>query len=75
MRGTRHKTRTQSALAFWSAGEGSESNGHHFPRKHGVPVLVCMLKITTEITDCLVMAGRKSTLNVLEKDFFKSCSP
>ena len=66
MRRTRHKSRTQSALAFWLAGERPES--HHFPRKREVPVLVRVLKIRTEITDCLIMAGWNSALNVLEKD-------
>ena len=43
---------------YWSAGAHPErlwNNGHHFPRKRRVPVLVCMLEIRPEISGCLRM--------------------
>ena len=37
--------------------EGLRDNGRHFPRKRGVPVLVRILEIRTEIRDCVTTAG------------------
>ena len=64
--------------AFWSAGERPErlwDNGHQFSIKCGIPVLVYILEITTEISDCLItvhgntvvgwMRQRKIELNVV----------
>ena len=46
------QSRTQSPQAFWSAGRRQErlwDNGISYPRKRGIPVLVRMLKIKTEV--------------------------
>ena len=53
------QSRTQSPQAFWSAGRRQErlwDNGISYPRKRGIPVLVRMLKIKTEVK-CPKMAA------------------
>ena len=53
------QSRTQSPQAFWSAGRRQErlwDNGISYPRKRGIPVLVRMLSIKTEVK-CPKMAA------------------
>ena len=49
------QSRTQSPQAFWSA-ERLWDNGISYPRKRGIPVLVRMLMIKTEVK-CPKMAA------------------
>ena len=57
----RPQSRTQSPQAFWSAERRQErlwDNGISYPRKRGIPVLVRMLKVTTEVkVKCLKVAA------------------
>ena len=60
------QSRTQSPQAFWSAGRRQErlwDNGISYPRKRGIPVLVRMLKIKTEVK-CPKMAAVLSLLGL-----------
>ena len=55
------QSRTQSHLAFWSAGGHLnrllDNRRHFFPRNRGVPVLECVFEFRAVISVCFKLAG------------------